>query len=372
VGSDARLVSANNAFGFRLLRQIAAGTTEANAFISPVSLEIGLQMAYQGARGATRTKMAPVLGVRGVPSNRLRSEAASLITSLRSQDPKTEVDVANALWAREGIPFNPTFAPRIAASYAARVSTADFSAPSTVSEINGWVSCATHHTITSIVDRLNPDEVMLLLNSLYFRGDWTAPFASSDTHPGAFTTIGGSVKQLPFMSRHGTYPYAAGSTYQSITLPYGSGRFAMRIVLPAKGTSLRELVRTLSAARWRALMQSTSPTDVALRMPRFTIHTASTLNRMLGAMGMAGAFQQSANFTGICRRCFISRVIHKTYLRVDEKGTTAAAVTAVGVGITAVGANRAEMVVDRPFLLTLQDQRTNSILFAGWIGNPST
>jgi serpin B len=180
----------------------------------------------------------------------------------------------------------------------------------------------------------------------------------------------GSVKQLPFMSRHGTYAYAAGPTFQSVTLPYSGGRFAMKIVLPAKGTGLGGFVRTLSAARWRALTQSTSPTEVALRVPRFTIHTASVLNQVLSAMGMAGAFQQNANFTGICRRCFISRVIHKTFLRVDERGTTAAAVTGVGVGITAVGANRAEMVVDRPFLLTLQDRQTNSVLFAGWIGNP--
>ncbi|HCF99131.1 MAG TPA: hypothetical protein DEV93_01140 [Chloroflexi bacterium] len=370
-GGSSQLTKANNAFAFNLLRHVDARGGITNAFISPASLAIGLEMAYDGARGRTRTVMANTLGLRGLSPGTVRSEASAFVSALTNGDAGTQIEVANALWARAGIHFNPAFAQRIVAFYDARATTADFSSASTLADINGWVSCATHHTISSIVSRLNPDEVMLLLNTVYFHGDWAAPFPNSDTHPATFNTEGGVAKQMPFMNRHGTYAFSRGSNYQSISLPYGNGRFAMKVVLPAKGVNLHTFVRSLTLARWQSMTGSTSPTDVALRLPRFTIHTSNLLNGVLASMGMASAMRPGANFTGICRRCLISRVIHKTFLRVNEKGTTASAVTGVSIGITAIGANHADMIVDRPFLLTLQDAKTHGILFSGWIGDPT-
>jgi serpin B len=370
-GSPARLVAANNAFGFRLLKRIASHANNKNVFISPASVALALDMAYDGAGGSTEAAMATALGVGGMGQTTVRSQASALIAGLKSDDPKVQMQVANALWARNGVAFEPTFTQRIAKAFDAKVSNANFDDPATIAAINGWVSCATHGTIDSIIGKLNPDQVMVLLNALYFHGDWTTPFQSSNTHDDKFYTSSDTAVQMPFMSNRGTYAYAEGSNYQTISLPYGGGRYAMRIVLPKQSMGVDTVLYDMTAKTWNSWTGAMKATPVVLKMPRFTIRNDRVLTSDLSAMGMASAFKKGANFTGICPRCLLSTVLHKTYLQVDEKGTTASAVTGVVVGTTAVPANEAEMTIDRPFLVTIQDNRTGSILFAGEITNPA-
>jgi serine protease inhibitor len=370
--NSTRLALANNGFGFKLLREMGSTGDGGNVFVSPTSIALALDMAYDGSAGATASAMASTLGVKGLGQASVRAAASALLNALKSDDPKVKVQVANALWARQGITFNPSFIKRIAAAFDAKTATANFDDPSTVSAINDWVSCATHGTITSIIGKLTPDQVMVLLNALYFHGTWATPFSSANTHDGPFTTVSGSSVQIPFMSNRATYAYAEGAQYQAISLPYGDGRYTMRIVLPKSGTSVGTLLKKLSTARWNAWTGTLKNTPVVLKLPRFTIQYGGVLNKDLAALGMGKAFQKTANFTGICPRCFISAVVHKTYLQVDEKGTTASAVTGVVVGTTAVSVNQVSMTVDHPFLVTLQDAKTGSILFAGEITNPAS
>lgn len=371
-GSSAALTSATNRFGFRLFRQIAAHSADSNVFISPASVSLALDMAFDGSKGNTRAAMAGSLGLRGLSSSSVRTQAARLLSAVRSDDPQVQLQIANALWARAGFSFNQRFTQRIARSFGAKVTSADFASPATISAINGWVSCATHGTINSIISKLKPEDVMVLLNALYFHGNWAAPFHNTDTHPGTFTTSTGASKAVQFMSQTHTFSYVAGANYQAIGLPYGSGRYAMRIVLPKAGTPIGSFVRQANANTWRIWTARLKPADVALRLPRFTIRNDRLLTPDLAAMGMAPAFSTKANFTGICPRCFISAVLHKTYLRVDEKGTTASAVTGVVVGTTAIGANRVVLNIDHPFLMGLQDTRTGTMLFLGAICDPTT
>jgi serine protease inhibitor len=371
-GSAATLTRAANSFGFRLFRQIATHSAGSNVFISPASVALALDMAYDGSKGNTHGAMAAVLGLRGLSSASVRAQAARLISALPSDDPQVQVQVANALWARAGFSFNPRFTQRIARSFGARIASADFTSPATITAINGWVSCATHGTINSIISKLKPEDVLVLLNALYFHGNWAAPFHNADTHPGTFTTSTGASKAVPFMSQSRTFSYAAGANYQAISLPYGNGRYAMRIVLPKAGTPIGSFMRQANANTWRTWTARLKPAEVALRLPRFTIRNDRLLTPDLAAMGMAPAFSTKADFTGICPRCFISSVLHKTYLQVDEKGTTASAVTQVIVGTTSIGANRVVLNVDRPFLVGLQDTRTGTMLFLGAISDPTS
>jgi serine protease inhibitor len=369
--SPARLVTANNRFGLKLLRHIGASGSGGNVFLSPTSIALALDMAYDGSAGTTEAVMASTLGVKGLGQSRVRAAASGLLNALKSDDPKVQVQVANALWARQGVTFNPTFITRIAGAFDAKTATANFDDPATVAAINEWVSCATHGTIDSIVGKFTPEQVMILLNALYFHGTWSTPFQSANTHDGQFTTAAGSSVQVPFMSNRGTYAYAEGANYQAISLPYGSGRYTMRIALPKTGTPVGSLLKQLTPSKWKRWTGSLENTPVVLKMPRFTIKYNRVLNSDLAALGMGPAFQHDANFAGICPRCFVSAVMHKTYLQVDEKGTTASAVTGVVVGTTAVPANQVTMTIDHPFLVTLQDAKTGSILFAGEITNPT-
>lgn len=370
-GGSARLTKANNGFGFRLLRRIVGREAAGNAFISPASLGLGLEMAYDGSRGKTQQAMAGTLGLGRMTPAEVRTQAASLLTALSSGDGKVRLAVADALWARAGVRFRQRFVQEMARSFGARVTTADFNSPATIEAINSWVSCATRGTIGRIVDSFSRDEVMLLLNALYFRGDWSTPFPSANTRPGTFSVASGGTVNVPMMANTAAFAYSEGAGYQAIALPYGDGRFSMKIVLPRPGVTAATLLGRLTPATWQSWTGSMTTTEVALKVPRFTIRNDRLLNGDLSAMGMAVAFHRGANFTGICERCLLSRVIHKTYLQVDEKGTTASAVTGIVVGITAVPANRAVMTVDRPFILGLEDRQTGTLLFAGVVNDPT-
>jgi serine protease inhibitor len=372
MGAYGGLVKANNSFGFRLFRQSGIGNRQ-NLFLSPTSAALALEMTYGGAQGTTRQAISTALGLGAMSQAAVRQQAASLLASLRSADPRVKLRVANALWARAGVRFHPAFLRDTSTYYGARATVADFKAPSTVTRLNSWVTCATSGTIKSIVDHIPPDVILYLLNTVYFHGDWTSPFENAFTTPGSFTTGTGATVQVPFMHQTHAFAYAARDGMQLVSLPYGLGRFKVSIVLPNSGVTLGSLAAKLSNATWKSWTNAQAGREVDLRLPRFTASTSLSLKPMLAGMGMAQAFSDRANFNGMCTSgCTISDVIHKTMVRMDERGTTAAAVTSVSVSPTAIqaGPGPVRVTVDHPFLLAITDSKTGSVLFFGGINNP--
>jgi serine protease inhibitor len=367
--SAAALAQANNQFGVSLFRTVFAAQARANVFLSPLSAALALDMAYDGARGSTSQRMAQVLGVRAGQAP-VRSAAHALVASLVAGGGSDGLRVANSLWARSGVAFRAPFLQHAQSGYSARVQSLDFRSPTAPATINAWVKSATQGKIPSIVDRIPLDIILYLINAVYFHGSWARPFSPSATHPHAFTT-GVGATQVQMMSEEGNFPYAKSSNAEVVTLPYKGGRFSMSIVLPAAGVSLQSLTRTLTPRVWKGWTSHTRTAYGAVSIPRFSLTDDQQLVAPLTRMGMGAAFSQSANFSGMCvQPCRLSRARQKTFLNVDEAGTTAAAVTSIGVSPTAAQQPTFSMVVDRPFFLSIEDASTGSILFFGAVNKP--
>ncbi len=358
------VAAADNQLGFGLLQQLTAGGRTGNVFISPPSLAIDLSMLYNGARGDTAAQMAHVLHVQGLGMAAVNGGNAALLAALTAPGGGVTLDIANSLWANAGVALLPAFLQTNALYYNAKLATVDFRNPGTAGEINGWVDQHTAGKIPTLVGQLPANGVLMLLNAVYFQGKWQTAFTAADTRPGTFTDRGGRAESLPMMSRTGPIAYAQVPAGQLASLPYAGGRFSMEILLPGPGGGLPTDIATAWAG-WQAQLQ---PHQVALTLPRFTIRDTDQLAAPLGALGMADAFTAQADFSGLCPAgCDVSSVVQKTFLQVDETGTTAAAATSIGITATAVALppQAIPMDVDRPFFCAIVDHQTGAVLFLG-------
>ncbi|MCD5383933.1 serpin family protein [candidate division WOR-3 bacterium] len=373
---DARLVSANTRFGFSLFREIIRQDTDKNIFISPSSVAMALAMTYNGASGETRQAMADALKLEGMSLSEVNRANAKLMAMLEDPDPRVQLNIANSLWAREGIRFKPDFLKRNEKFYGARVTTLNFADPDAESIINSWVSEKTKGKIDKIVENIDPMAIMFLINAIYFKGNWTVEFDEEKTRDRPFYLLDGTEKKHPMMSQSGDYRYYRGDRFQAVRLPYGDNkRIGMYIFLPDKDSDIREFLQNLTAENWENWMAGFRMMEGNIVLPRFRLEYEINLNDALKALGMEIAFDMArADFTDMCEiphglNVFINKVKHKTFIEVNEEGTEAAAVTCVGIGITAIR-EKFSMIVDRPFFFGITDDETGTILFIGAIVEP--
>ena len=366
------LAVANTRFAFKLFAQLAQRESGKNIFISPASVFLALAMTYNGAGGETQRGMAEALELAGMSLDQVNRAGAELLRSLRSIDPQVRLAVANSLWGRQGIVFDREFLRRCAEFYGAEVQTLDFADPRALATINGWVRQHTEGKIEKILDRLGGDMLMVLLNAIYFKGNWTRTFDRQRTEQRAFHLLGGGQKQLPLMAQSGEYQYCEDQGFQAISLPYGGGRLSMYVFLPAEGSGLAAFQQRLSDASWGAWMQQFRKTEGTIALPRFKLEYDVSLNGALQALGMADAFSRRADFAGMGAGALkIDEVRHKTFVEVNEEGTEAAAVTAVTMMRASFVSKRTfRMVVDRPFFCAIRDNQSGTILFMGAIVDP--
>jgi serine protease inhibitor len=373
---DARLASASTNFGFKLFAEVGRQGAGKNIFISPSSIGLCLAMAYNGAEGETKQAMARTFEATGMTLEELNRAYAGLKAALESPDPKVQLEIANSLWAKKGIRLNPEFIKRNKQFYDAQVTELDFDNPASAATINQWVNDKTKGKIDQIVDNISGDTILFLINAIYFKGKWADEFAKDKTKEDAFNLESGSQKRVPMMTQSGNYKYYDGKTFQAISLPYGGGRVSMYIFLPAKGTSLSEFQKSLSASSWESWMKEFAQSEGDITLPRFKIEYEVTLNDALKALGMESAFDPSrANFKGMLQseqNVYISKVKHKTFVEVNEEGTEAAAVTSTEMRATSAmrPRERFRMVVDHPFFCAIRDNQTGTVLFMGSIMEP--
>ena len=371
------VAAATRSFGFRLFAQLTAEQHGRNILISPSSIATVMAMIYNGTRGGTRQVMARVLGLQGAPVDQVNSAQASLIKTLMSLDPKIQLTVADALWARQGITFNPTFVHTVTSAYQARAATLDFGDPQASATINEWVRRTTHGKIDRIVGaRLDRDAIMFLVNAVYFHAPWASPFDAALTRAGVFTRLDGSRTRLPMMTQTQHLTYYQGKGFQAVALPYGAGKVRMDIYLPDHDSSLAALQASLTARTWETWIAGFQPSYGTLTLPRFTVNYSATpnLNSALAGLGLGVVFDpMHADLTGIAAepRPYLSEVKHRAMVEVDEAGTTAAAITSGQINATAAMLPRFTMVVDRPFLCAIHDSVTGSVLFLGSIVEPT-
>lgn len=370
-----KVAGANTKFTFSLLDRLTAAKPGENVFISPYSVSNAMSLVLNGAAGSTYHGIEKGLGLDSTPLANVNRGNSLLLPSLENPDPQVELSVANALWARRGLPLSTSFTERCRTYYGATASTLDFGQPSTAaSTINGWVGDNTHGKIDSIV---SPDDLVradaVLTNAVYFHGKWTDQFDKANTQTQQFHHEDGTQKSIPLMSEETTVPYLENSRFQAVSLPYGSKRMSLYVILPKKGVKLGSVIKDLDAKAWSNTVDAMQPTEITVQLPRFKVEYAVLLNKPLIDLGMGPAFRDEADFTPMgLRNSAISAVYHKALIEVDEEGTTAAAATAVVVAMAAVAMPPTTVRIDHPFFCAIRDNATGTILFAGAIYDPQT
>jgi serine protease inhibitor len=370
---DNKLIAANTQFGFKLFSEILKKDSNQNVFVSPSSVAIALAMTYNGAGGSTTEAMAKALELQGLTLQQVNSSNAALKTLLENPDPQVQLTIANSLWANKDFSFNPDFLQRNREFYSAKVSNLDFKDITAPSIINDWVSENTRGKINKIVETIEPEQVLFLINAIYFKGSWTNEFDKNQTAEYPFYLSSGKQKQHPMMSQNGNYKYYENEQFQAVSLPYGTdGRISFYVFLPKENSNLKAFYQSLNGESWEKWMTQFRKREGFIRLPRFKMEYDITLNDALTALGMGEAFSKQADFSGMGNNFAISEVKHKTFVEVNEEGTEAAAATSVGiVAVSAPSEKPFRMVVERPFFCAIRDNQTGAILFMGSIMEPS-
>ncbi|NMC70806.1 MAG: serpin family protein [Myxococcales bacterium] len=380
-GDLEELVRGNTAFGLDLYARLVDGT-DGNLFFSPLSLSEALAMTYGGARGETARQMAETLHFT-LPPERLHPAFNALDLHLEALGEGGEPDafqlhVVNQLWGQTGYEFLAEFLDLISANYGAGMRLLDFAADQEASRlaINDWVAEQTRDRILDLlpVGSITALTRLVLTNAIYFKASWQTQFDPDLTRPAPFHRLDGSVADADLMRLEADFPYAEGEGWQAVDLPYEGGQVSMVVVLPAEGT-FAAFEAGLDSAGLAAMLEALASDRVALAMPKFTFTTGFEVGALLAAMGMPDAFDESlADFGGIepLNELYITRVIHKAFVGVDETGTEAAAATAVVMdGRTSVPPEPRIVTLDRPFLFLIRDVETGTVLFFGRVLDPT-
>jgi len=371
-----QVIESLNEFGFDIFKAIIADEpADKNVFISPTSISLALAMTYNGANGSTKDSMAYALRMDHLTPDQINLAYKELMAGLTSVDEKVIMEIANSIWYRLGFEVEQGFLSINQEYYNAGITELDFDSPDAPDIINAWVAEQTNDKILTILNQIEPDQVMFLINAIYFKGTWTKEFNPDNTYEGGFRLSDGSYKTTDMMSMQEEIGYMENDLLQLAELDYGRGNYSMIILLPKEELSAEDLAQELSNGNWENWLASVSTTEVKLSVPKFTFDYEKKLNDILSLMGMHIAFDPGeADFTGINSggNLYIGFVKHKTFIEVNEEGTEAAAVTIVGMELTALEPSVVYMTVNTPFLFAIREKTTNAIVFIGKVAEPKT
>lgn len=348
---------------------------EGNIMISTPSVYFALAMALNGADNETRTDMLNVLRAENISIDKLNSGLNDWMNSLMNENRIAKFSISNSIWYREGFNANKEFLQTNANYYSAYVKSLDFSNKKAPDTINKWVADATNDKIDKIVDKINDDVVMYLINAIYFKGDWKVQFSPNNTYKMQFNAPTGTV-ETDFMNRRGDMDYLQVNGATGVILPYLDEQFAFVGILPEEGQSPKEFINNLTPMDFIELMNNKETKNIDISIPKFESRYEDSLVNELSKLGMETAFDPyNADFSLMKEDnnndLYISEVRHKTFIKVDEKGTEAAAVTSVEVTLTSMPVEIQKVVFDRPFVYGIVDTTTGIPLFMGIMENPA-
>lgn len=346
-----------------------------NIFVSPLSLHMALGMLVNGAEGETKEELLTALQVNGINIDELNKAYSTLINGLPEADSKVKLGLANSVWYRENLQVETSFKNVLLKSFDAQVTGLPFN-DAAKDKINQWASDKTEGKIKQVLDKIESDQVMFLLNALYFKGDWKSKFDSKDTKDEPFKFENGTEKQVKMMHVKSDFKSGGTADFQAVQLPYANGQFNMTLLVPSGNNTVASVIEGLSEAKWKDL-QATGMAErgVEVGLPRFSLDYEVMLNGTLQKMGIARSFLNNAQFGGISKsqRLKVDFVKQNTYLGIDEKGTEAAAVTTIAMVVLSAGpATIPKIIADRPFVMVISEKTSNTILFMGSIMNPDS
>lgn len=367
---EVRVSRAANQFTFTLFKRLSAVQPTDNVFVSPLSVSFSLGMAMNGATGATLDEMRATLGFGAAELAEINDGYKGLMGLEGGLDPSTTFTIANSVWYRSNLPVRQSFVDLVKQVFDADATPSPFDA-TTITAVNDWVYRQTNGKIPTILDEIDPNIVMFLINAIYFKGSWRDGFHPGNTHDGTFQTLAGTDQTVKMMRREkgeGKIRYAYTPAGEIGEMSYGNGAFVMTVLLPNDGSDVNAAAAILDTASWRSLVDGMNEIEGEVLFPRLKIEFERELKDDLVALGMVTPFDElAADFSDLSplgSEMYIAFVKHKTFVKVDEEGTEAAAVTNTGMGPVSLPPG---LRADRPFIFVIRERFSGTILFIGKI-----
>ncbi|HDS06601.1 MAG TPA: serpin family protein [Bacteroides sp.] len=368
----AEIVEADRQFTFELFREVCALSDEENIMVSPLSVSYALGMTFNGAAGTTRDAFCDVLHFGDLTNQEVNESYQDLMDQLIHLDEQVEFSIANSIWYRLGYQVLEEFITANQTYFDAMVSELDFSDPQAKETINDWIEEKTNDKIRDMLDYIPSDAVMYLVNAIYFNAKWRYEFDPESTQQGTFYREDGSIGQADFMKVNGAFNYTVNDDFSAVELPYGDSTFSMVVMMPAAGKTAGELIEEMDLGQWDSWFGTSWMENIQVELPKFKYGFKKLLNDPLINLGLGVAFSGGADFSGITPGggIYISRVIHQTFIDVQEEGTEAAAATIVELREVSMPTPLI-FRADRPFIYLIKENSTGAILFIGKVGMPA-
>ena len=368
---DPALTDGVNAMGIDMLKRLYTDMDGENFMISPASITLALSMTMNGAEGETLAEMQDALHLAGLSMDDLNAAQKDLMSILLNPDnsKKVKIEIANALWAREGLGLKEPFTDICREYYRAETQYLDFNDPASVDIINTWVNTETHGMIPTIIDDpIEADTVLYLMNTLFFDGKWTEPFDPEKTYDGMFHTAGDAVPVRMMTGEQDVMVYHDPEGGADIfSKAFGDNERLEMLFIRPQG-ELDAYIQGLTVEKLNRMAAGLAPENLQIGIPRFSYDTAMSLKDVLIAMGMERAFSGAAEFGPMSDSpLYIGDVRHKTRIEVKEEGARAAAVTSVEMRLAGMPMS---LILDSPFLYLIRDRQTGAVLFIGVVEEP--
>ena len=366
------LIESANSFSFDIFRKVveSAGESE-NIMISPLSISSALSMTLNGANGATRDSMMKALRVNGLTPDIINNSNKNLTEALLTVDKRILISIANSVWTENNFVVKKPFIDILTQFYDAESKSFDITDPQVPTLINNWIESKTNGLIKNMVDKLDPNTVMLLINAIYFKGKWKSQFDKDNTAQETFYKPDGVTEQVPMMKQTSDFKIFSGQGFTLAEFPYGQGNFVMDVILPDDNNGINNVLPLINANSFKGWLDQMYNRKTELSFPQFKYGYKKELKDILTDMGMGIAFTDNADFSNISDiRAQMSFVLHQAFIETNEEGTEAAAATIVGIIATVAPSGPFILNVDHSFLYIIRETTTNSILFMGRVVDP--
>ena len=372
------VVDGNTAFALDLYSRLK--DEDGNLFFSPYSISVALAMTYAGARENTAQQMSQTLRF-SLDPQRLHPAFGKLEERLEAlqEEGNVQLEIANSLWPHKSYPILEEYIGLVKKYYGVKITPLDYAAniEAARSIINEWVE---EKTKDKIKDMIGPGVLdaltrLVLVNAIYFKGNWADQFEEELTKDAPFHPLSGESIEVPMMKQQETFGYAEHEDLQILQMPYAGDEMSMLVLLPKNMDGLANLQSVLSKENLEKWIKSIRKKEVLVFLPKFKVTSQFRLDEALASMGMTDAFSpEKADLSGIDgepHRLYIGAVIHKAFVDVNEEGTEAAASTAVGFTLASMPEPVPTFRADHPFIFMIRDNNTGSILFMGRIVDPA-
>lgn len=365
------IIQSNNSFGFKVFQQLHEGEPDKNLFISPTSIATALTMTLNGAEGNTKTEMQSTLELNDFTLAEVNGAYQTLLPAIQSLDNEVTLNIANSIWNHEAYPAYDEFLDTNEKFFFSEVQMLNFFADDAKDRMNDWVSDKTNGLIESIIEQISPDDIMFLINAIYFKGNWNVPFDPEETIPMDFYVDATTTETIDMMRiERQLFPFLYTEKFQMVDLAYGDSIYSMSVLIPEEDYQVDDIVQDLNMDNWNDWVAQLSNQELNLALPKFDLEYDKELKDILSELGMKDLFEQgAADLSNLASgNIFVSSVKHKSFIAVDEVGTEAAAATSV----TVTNESAAPLLMaNRPFVFVIRENAGNSVLFAGKMMNPN-